>query len=81
VQDDFLALIIHGMPGVVPALKTHHHGEMTGQIIDGLAFTLIAPLQSQHHGIHESPSAHLDNKNGKIIAKACVFTEIFNFFI
>ena len=65
-----MALVVHGMAGIVPALKTNHHRERPGQIIDGLALALIAPLQSQHHGIHRSPLAHLDDQNGEIITES-----------
>ncbi len=55
VQDDLLSPVIHGMPGVVAALEARHHVERTGQVVDGLALALVAPLQAQHHCVHVLP--------------------------
>jgi len=51
MQDGFLSVHHQRMPGVMPALKTHHALGVIRQPIDDLAFALISPLGADYHHI------------------------------
>jgi hypothetical protein len=51
VEDELLAVDIHGVAGVVPALITRHRGEVRGEHVNDLALALISPLRSQDGNI------------------------------
>jgi hypothetical protein len=49
VQHGLLRADDEGVPGVVPALKTHDRARAIGERIDDSAFALVAPLGSNHN--------------------------------
>ncbi len=51
VQDEFLALHVYRVAGVVAALIARDDGEVRRQQIDDLAFALVAPLRAQYRKI------------------------------
>src|SRR5438874_1543815 len=55
-QDEFPAADIHGVAGVVAALKARDDVELRRQQIDDLALAFVAPLGAQYREIHIGPT-------------------------
>ena len=56
MQHISLVADLDGVPGVVAALKAHHHVDVAGQHVDKFAFALVTPLgadQNVHRHDHQ----------------------------
>jgi hypothetical protein len=53
LQNEFLAVNRDGVAGVVAAGIARHQVVVFGQDINDLAFALVAPLRTNHHGCLE----------------------------
>ena len=54
VQDELLAIHVHGMAGVVSALIPRHQRKVWRHQVDDLALTFVAELRAQDHDVHVS---------------------------
>ena len=54
VQDEFLAVHVDRVPGVVSALIASDDRESRGHEIDDLAFPFVTPLRAKNHDVHRA---------------------------
>ena len=59
VQDEFLALHVHGVAGVVAALVSRHRREVRRQHVDDLPLALVAPLRTQNGDVRLRHSGYI----------------------